>query len=42
MNNKAMQKPTLDMKNFISKKRFFVIYKYAKQIVEIQSPKTGL
>jgi hypothetical protein len=33
MNNKVMQKPTLDMKNFISKKRFFVIFKYAAQIV---------
>jgi len=33
MNSKVMQKPTLDMKNFISKKRFFVIFKYTTQIV---------
>jgi hypothetical protein len=33
MNGTVMQKPTFDMKNFISKKRFFVIFKYAIQIV---------
>jgi len=31
MIDNVMQKPTLDMKNFISKKRFFVIFKYATQ-----------
>jgi hypothetical protein len=34
MNNKVKQKPTLDMKNFISKKRFFVSFKYAIQIIK--------
>jgi hypothetical protein len=33
MNNKVMQKPTLVMKHFISKKRCFVISRYAKHII---------
>jgi len=34
MNDKVMQKPTLDTKNFTSKKRFLVIFKYATQIFD--------
>jgi hypothetical protein len=43
MNDKVMHKPTFHMKNFISKMRFFVIFKYAIQIInkimKLRAPK---